>query len=62
MIIIMSADSIDRLYLMIKSLEKQITQQNKKIEELKEENKLIIENTTKMAKHIVTLLTLREIN
>lgn len=48
----MSADQIDKLYVMIKSLEKQIKQQNKMIQELKEENKLIIENTTKMGKHI----------
>ena len=48
----MSADQIDKLYVMIKSLEKQIKQQNKLIQELQEENKLIIENTTKMAKHI----------
>ena len=48
----MSSDQIDKLYLLIKSLEKQINKQNKMIEELKEENKLIIENTTKMGKHI----------
>jgi uncharacterized protein YaaN involved in tellurite resistance len=48
----MSADQIDKLYLMIKSLEKQIKQQNKMIEELQKENKLIIENTTKMGNHI----------
>jgi uncharacterized protein YaaN involved in tellurite resistance len=48
----MSHDQIDKLYLLIKSLEKQINKQNKMIEELKEENKLIIENTTKMGKHI----------
>ena len=48
----MSADQIDKLYVMIKSLENQIKQQNKLIQELQEENKLIIENTTKMAKHI----------
>ena len=29
-----------------------MNKQNKMIEELKEENKLIIENTTKMGKHI----------
>jgi uncharacterized protein YaaN involved in tellurite resistance len=48
----MSHDQVDKLYLLIKSLEKQINKQNKMIEELKEENKLIIENTTKMGKHI----------
>lgn len=48
----MSADQIDKLYVMIKALEKQIKQQNKMIQELKEENKLIIENTSKMGKHI----------
>lgn len=48
----MSADQIDKLYVMIKALEKQIKQQNKMIQELQEENKLIIENTTKMGKHI----------
>jgi len=48
----MSADAIDKLYLMIKTLEKKIDKQNKMIEELREENKLIIENTTKMGTHI----------
>ncbi len=48
----MSSDQIDKLYLMIKSLEKKIDKQNKLIQELKEENKLIIENTTKMGTHI----------
>jgi hypothetical protein len=48
----MSADAIDKLYLMIKALEKQIKTQNKLIEELRDENKLIIENTTKMGNHI----------
>jgi uncharacterized coiled-coil protein SlyX len=48
----MSADAIDKLYLMIKALEKQIKTQNKMIEELRNENKLIIENTTKMGNHI----------
>lgn len=48
----MSADVIDKLYLMIKTLEKKIDKQNKMIEELREENKLIIENTTKMGTHI----------
>ena len=48
----MSADQIDKLFLLVKSLEKQIKQQNKMIEELQIENKLIIENTTKMGKHI----------
>jgi len=48
----MSADQIDKLYLMIKTLEKKIDKQSKMIEELREENKLIIENTTKMGKHI----------
>jgi hypothetical protein len=48
----MSADQIDKLYVMIKALEKQIKQQNKMIQELQEENKLIIENTSKMGKHI----------
>jgi hypothetical protein len=48
----MSADSVDRLYLLVKTLEKQIDKQNKMIEELKAENKIIIENTTKMGNHI----------
>jgi hypothetical protein len=48
----MSADQIDKLYLMVKALEKKIDKQNKMIEELREENKLIIENTTKMGTHI----------
>jgi hypothetical protein len=48
----MSTDTIDKLYLMIKTLEKKIDKQNKMIEELREENKLIIENTNKMGKHI----------
>jgi hypothetical protein len=48
----MSSDQIDKLYLLIKSLEKQVNKQNKMIEELKEENKIIIENTTKMGNHI----------
>jgi len=48
----MSADSIDKLYLMIKALERQIITQNIMIEELRKENKLIIENTTKMGNHI----------
>jgi len=48
----MSADAIDKLYLMIKTLEKKIDKQNKMIEEFREENKLIIENTTKMGTHI----------
>ena len=48
----MAADQIDKLYLMIKTLEKKIDNQSKMIEELREENKLIIENTTKMGKHI----------
>jgi hypothetical protein len=48
----MSADSVDRLYLLVKTLEKQIHKQNKMIEELKAENKIIIENTTKMGNHI----------
>ena len=48
----MSVDQIDKLYLMIKTLEKKIDKQSKMIEELREENKLIIENTTKMGKHI----------
>ena len=48
----MSSDSIDKLYLLIQGLEKKINKQNKMIQELKEENKLIIENTTKMGTHI----------
>ena len=48
----MSSDQIDKLYLLIQGLEKKITKQNKMIQELKEENKLIIENTTKMGSHI----------
>jgi len=48
----MSADAIDRLHLMIKKLERQIITQNIMIEELRKENKLIIENTTKMGNHI----------
>ena len=48
----MSVDQIDKLYLMIKTLEKKIDKQSKIIEELREENKLIIENTSKMGKHI----------
>jgi uncharacterized protein YaaN involved in tellurite resistance len=48
----MSVDQIDKLYLMIKTLEKKIDNQSKMIEELREENKLIIENTSKMGKHI----------
>ncbi len=55
----MSVDQIDKLYLMIKTLEKtidkqskMIDKQSKMIEELREENKLIIENTSKMGKHI----------
>jgi hypothetical protein len=48
----MSADAIDKLFLLVKSLEKTIKQQNKMIEELQIDNKLIIENTTKMGKHI----------
>ena len=48
----MSSDQIDKLYLLIQGLEKKINKQNKMIQELKEENKLIIENTTKMGNHI----------
>lgn len=48
----MSSEQIDKLYLMIQGLEKKINKQNKMIQELKEENKLIIENTTKMGNHI----------
>lgn len=48
----MSADQIDKLYLMIKTLEKKIDKQSIMIQELREENKLIIENSTKMGKHI----------
>ena len=48
----MSSDQIDKLYLLIQCLEKKINKQNKMIQELKEENKLIIENTTKMGNHI----------
>ncbi len=48
----MSSDQIDKLYLLIQSLEKKINNQNKMIKELKENNKLIVENTTKMGNHI----------
>ena len=48
----MSVDQIDKLYLMIKTLEKKIDKQSIMIQELREENKLIIENTNKMGKHI----------
>ena len=48
----MSADSIDRMYLMIKALERQNITQSIMIEELKKENKLINEKTTKMSNHI----------
>ena len=48
----MSADQIDKLYVLIQALEKKINKQSKMIEELREENKLIIENTTKMGRHI----------
>jgi hypothetical protein len=52
----MSSDSIDKLAVLVKNLEKQINKQNKIIEELKTElkaeNKMIIENTTKMGNHI----------
>ena len=43
---------LDVLLTMTKNLEKQLHKQSKMIEELQTENKLIIENTTKMAKHI----------
>lgn len=45
-------NKLDKLFELTKTLEKQIHKQNKKIEELQAENKLIIENTTKMANHI----------
>ena len=48
----MSSDQIDKLYLLIQTLEKKINKQNKLIQELKEENQIIIENTTKMGNHI----------
>jgi hypothetical protein len=48
----MSADQIDKLYLMIKTLEKKIDNQSKILQELKDENKLMLENTSKMGKHI----------
>jgi hypothetical protein len=48
----MSSDQIDKLYLLIQGLEKKINKQNKMIQELKEDNRLIIENTTKMGNHI----------
>ena len=52
----MSSDSIDKLAVLVKNLEKQINKQNIIIEELKTElkaeNKMIIENTTKMGNHI----------
>jgi hypothetical protein len=48
----MSSDQIDKLYLSIQTLEKKINKQNKLIQELKEENQIIIENTTKMGNHI----------
>ena len=48
----MSEEKLDKLYLMIKTLEKKIDNQNKMIQELNDENKLILENTTKMGKHI----------
>ena len=48
----MSTDQIDKLYLMIKTLEKKIDKQSKMLQELKYENILMLENTTKMGKHI----------
>ena len=48
----MSTDQIDKLYLMIKILEKKIDKQSKMLQELKDENILMLENTTKMGKHI----------
>ena len=45
-------EKLDKLIELTKTLEKQIHKQNKKIEELQAENKLIIENTTKMGNHI----------
>jgi hypothetical protein len=45
-------EKLDKLIELTKILEKQIHKQNKKIEELQAENKLIIENTTKMGNHI----------
>lgn len=43
---------LDKLLAMTKALQKQVKEQNKMIQELQNENKLIIENTTKMGKHI----------
>jgi hypothetical protein len=48
----MSDDKLDKLLSLTKTLEKQIQKQNKMIQELKEENKLMLENTNKMGKHI----------
>ena len=42
----MSVDQIDKLYLMIKTLEKKIDKQSIMIQELREENKLIIDPPT----------------
>jgi hypothetical protein len=47
-----SDEKLDKLIELTKTLEKQIHKQNKKIEELQAENKLIIEHTTKMGNHI----------
>lgn len=48
----MSADQLDKLFLLIKALEKKVDKQHKIIEELQNENKIIIENTDKMGTHI----------
>jgi len=47
-----SVSKLDTLLVMTKALQKQVKEQNKMIQELQSENKLIIENTTKMGKHI----------
>jgi hypothetical protein len=47
-----SVSKLDTLLAMTKALQKQVKEQNKMIQELQSENKLIIDNTTKMGKHI----------
>ena len=47
-----SVSKLDTLLAMTKALQKQVKEQNKMIQALQSENKLIIENTTKMGKHI----------
>ena len=47
-----SVSKLDTLLAMTKALQKQVKEQNKMIQALQCENKLIIENTTKMGKHI----------